>query len=432
MAGRKQTKGLGTVEKSGKNTWRIRVSLGKDPETGKYLRSPSRIVEGTHKQAWDTLVEYHAEITNGTYIDKDDITVREYAKQFHDGREKDFKSPLAWKREEYEIEAIKDCLGSYILQELDTRTIRLAYARLRKSGYGEGKMHRIHQKLSQMLKQALSDEIIYKNPCDPISIPRPKPKERESLSLEDAQRLNKILLEEPCSSENCAILLALHTGMRRGEVLGLTWENVHFDKRKIYVCKQYAKDKTPRDPKSKKSKRWLSIDKEVMDYLTAWKEEQKTYLVERKARLEKRKSESPTLLQTEESPVVTNQYGGYYCPDIFGRWFRDFCVDHEFGTHGEILNFIDSKGIPRTKKTGYEGLNFHELRHTQATLLIGSGADIKTVQNRLGHSSASLTMDIYSHAIEQNDRAAADEIGGLLTKKEKDDDDSEEEQRKTA
>lgn len=75
---------------------------------------------------------------------------------------------------------------------------------------------------------------------------------------------------------------------------------------------------------------------------------------------------------------------------------------------------MDSRGIPRIKRTGYEGLKFHELRHTQATLLISNGADIKTVQNRLGHSTAALTMDIYAHAIEQNDREAADEIGELL------------------
>lgn len=75
---------------------------------------------------------------------------------------------------------------------------------------------------------------------------------------------------------------------------------------------------------------------------------------------------------------------------------------------------MDSRGIARIKRTGYERLKFHELRHTQATLLISNGADIKTVQNRLGHSTAALTMDIYAHAIEQNDREAADEIGELL------------------
>ena len=70
--------------------------------------------------------------------------------------------------------------------------------------------------------------------------------------------------------------------------------------------------------------------------------------------------------------------------------------------------------MKRYRNSGHVAYNPHELRHTQATTLSGSGADIKTVQNRLGHSSASLTMNIYAHAIEQNDRDAADAIGGML------------------
>ena len=95
------------------------------------------------------------------------------------------------------------------------------------------------------------------------------------------------------------------------------------------------------------------------------------------------------------------------------RYQRNLLVDG-FGEQGRAIRYVDSRGIPRIKRTGYEGLKFHELRHTQATLLISNGADIKTVQNRLGHSTAALTMDIYAHAIEQNDREAADEIGELL------------------
>lgn len=84
------------------------------------------------------------------------------------------------------------------------------------------------------------------------------------------------------------------------------------------------------------------------------------------------------------------------------------------GGQGRAIRYVDSRGIPRIKRTDYEGLKLHDLRHTQATLLISNGADIKTVQNRLGHSMAAPTMDIYAHAIEQNDRKAADEIGELL------------------
>lgn len=414
MAGRKPNESLGSIEKTGKSSWRIRVSLGKDPITGKYLKSPSRSVKGTKAQAKQALVQYRAELMEGTYVAPSKLTVGEYAQQFHEMRESEFKSPLAWTREQYEIDTINEWFGAYLIQEIDTRIIRLTYARQRKEGVSEGKMHRVHQKFSQIMRQALCDEIIGNNPCDPISIPRPAPKERKSLSLGEAQRLNSVLLSLPVSAGNCAVLLALHTGMRRGEVLGLLWKNVHFDKKKLYVAQQYAKDRTPRAPKSEKSKRWLSLDDEVLAYLEKWKVEQERMLRERKERIEREGSPSIAILQTEDSPVATNEYGYYFDPDIFGRWFREFCTEHEFGKLGQLIRFVDDNGIKRTRRTDYTGLNFHELRHTQATLLIGNGADIKTVQNRLGHSSASLTMDIYSHAIEQNDRTAADEIGGLL------------------
>ena len=431
MIQKTQVIGKGSIEKygkdreTGKDKWRIRVCLGYDPVSKKYIKSPSRTVIGTRAQANQALADYRAEYRAGTIIDAEDISVAEYAQQFHDDRESEFKSPLAWKREKYEIETIKEYFGFYLLQELDTRTIRSTYAKLRKNGFNESKIHRLNQKLSQLMKRAVSDELILRNPCDPISVPRPKAKERKSLSIDVARNLNEILLrEEPCAG-NCAILLALHTGVRRGEALGLTWEHVHFDKKKVYICQQYARDQVARDPKSKKSIRWLSIDDEVIDYLARWKVKQKLDLENRLAKQIENNSDAITILQTEQSPVVTNEYGGYYNPDVFSRWFRCFCADHGFGKMGETYTYVDPKGIKRTKKRDYTGINFHQLRHTQATLLIGNGADIKTVQNRLGHSSASLTMDIYSHVIEQNDRAAADEICGLLKPVKKEESNSE-------
>ena len=89
-------------------------------------------------------------------------------------------------------------------------------------------------------------------------------------------------------------------------------------------------------------------------------------------------------------------------------------MDHGLGTFEKVEVWHDRNGIKRYRRSGYKGYNLHELRHTQATVLIGSGADIKTVQNRLGHSSASLTMNIYAHAIEQNDRESDDTIGRVL------------------
>ena len=102
-------------------------------------------------------------------------------------------------------------------------------------------------------------------------------------------------------------------------------------------------------------------------------------------------------------------------PDNYNRWFREWCVKHEFGRYTEEPEvYQDAAGKRRVRKRGYEGLMPHMLRHTQATLLIGANTDIKTVQSRLGHSSAELTLNIYSHAIEAKDKAAADAFAALI------------------
>lgn len=227
MSGRSSLSGIGSVEKTGrKNTWRIRVALGKDPVTGKYRKSPSRTVHGTKSEATKALMEYRAEIMDASAVRPSDITVGEYAVRFHEEREHEFRSPLAWNREAYEIKRIAEAFGAYRLQELDTLTLRSAYSRMRKEGATESRLHRVHQKLSQIMNQAVDDGLVVKNPCSPISIPRPKPKGRHSLTVGEAQRLNSTILGMPVSAQHCAVLLALHTGMRRGEVLGLTWVNL--------------------------------------------------------------------------------------------------------------------------------------------------------------------------------------------------------------
>lgn len=102
-------------------------------------------------------------------------------------------------------------------------------------------------------------------------------------------------------------------------------------------------------------------------------------------------------------------------PNNFSRWFRFFCADNDFGRFTEDPYEYNYKGKKLKRGKNYKGLTPHMLRHTQATLLIGSGADMKTVQARLGHSDASLTLRTYSHAIPANDKAAAETFSSLLT-----------------
>ena len=117
--------------------------------------------------------------------------------------------------------------------------------------------------------------------------------------------------------------------------------------------------------------------------------------------------------QKDETPVCTSTTYGLLDPNTFSRWRRDFFVKHDLGHYETVTQFMPNVGR-EVKKQVYVGLNFHELRHTQATLLIGQGADIKTVQHRLGYASASLTMDISAHAMHSNDKAAAKLKAGVL------------------
>lgn len=133
-------------------------------------------------------------------------------------------------------------------------------------------------------------------------------------------------------------------------------------------------------PKTKAGIRAISLDKATVESLKRWKTYQATAL----ARIDKKASGA--------TPVFTNGKGEYIDPSGFSRWWRKFKTDNDF-----------------------PDLRFHELRHTQATVLLANSVDVKTVQTRLGHANASITLNLYEHAVPQNDRAAADLVGDLFS-----------------
>jgi len=332
------------------------------------------------------------------------LTVGNYARQFQNQRRAlaDL-SPLTIERDEVETRKIEELFGKVSIDQLSAGILNETYAKLRANDkVSRSQLYKIHAKLRQVLKQAVLEEIIERNPCDRIRLSRPKPKERRSLSIEDATKLADTLRKEEQSGKVVALWLGLATGIRRGEALGLIWRHVDLDNKRIYIAQQLACDMTFREPKSESSHRWIGIDNETVDFLTRWKNKQHEELG------------ALGLNQTSETPLATNELGGASSPSNFSRWRRDFFVAIGLGYFEHEKGYTDSNGSRHVSHSGYHGYSFHELRHTQATLLIGSGADIKTVQHRLGHSSATLTMNIYAHAIAANDRDAANTIGGMI------------------
>ena len=396
--------GSGEIEEVTKGkVYRIRHHLGRDPKTGRYIRSPKKTVYGTKADARRALEEYRIELECGVK-NPEELTVGSYARAWYERRKNTGRySPLTLKDDELQVRKIEGIWGATLLEDLTLKKISDAYDKLLASKRAtKSAIHKLNATLSLVMDEAVANELVEANPCEHVKAPRPKAKERKALSDEQALDLAVALRTEEQTGNTVAVWIALATGMRRGEILGLVWRNVDFERKRIYVGQQYSADHKIRDPKSEKSHRWLGLDDGTVAFLAEWKEKQA------------RAMEVAGLDQDEEAPVCTNTLFKFMDPNTFNRWRRQYFADHGLGEFGPAVRYTDSTGRKRWRKGAYVGYNLHELRHTQATLLIGSGADIKTVQQRLGHSSASLTMDIYAHFIAQNDRAAANTIGGIL------------------
>ena len=421
MSIRPRVIGNGSVYQVKEGVFQYRFNLGKDPKTGKYAYSPKRTLhcEGMSKRTQQAMLrkaleDYKEELNSGIVREDGDRTVSEYAEDFHNLRAESFKSPLAYAREENYIRHIQDMFGHMRLSDLKPDDVRHIYAAARKSGMSEAELHGTHVKLRQILQDAVDNELILRNPCTPVKLPKPTYRERAPLTAEEASRFLSCLMDEPLSAKAAGTMLLLQCGLRRGEMLGLTWGDIDFKQCTLSVSRQFTNDKTLRAPKSKMSRRTIAINDSLANYLTRWKSEQLVQLSQY------------TLSQGEETPVVNGirvvtTGDGKYATVVnvdghnFDRWFRDFCVDNGFGKYENVSRTFARNGKKHTRGTHYSGLVPHALRHTQATLLIGEGADVKTVQARLGHASPSTTLSIYSHAIEANDRKAADAFGELIS-----------------
>lgn len=421
---KKTAKGYAEPLKGKPGTYRLYFSLGKDPDTKKYRRSPKRTYhcrsknpKNWPKELENALSAYRNEL-EGAVPDtaRSPQTVSAYAEEFHRMREGTMQSPLAYEREGYDVRHIRELFGDVRLTSLMPDDIRRAYAKARKTGrFTESELRRIHSKLKQIMQVALENELIHRNPCISIKLPKRDGETRQALTLPEAQRLLLCLESENPSSNIVCTMLLLRCGLRKGEALGLTWDDFNAGTKTLRISKQYTNDKILRAPKSKMSRRVVSITDEFCEYLLTWKAAQKEQLAK------------CAVKQTDATPIVhavhieeTNRGKRASAAHVDGhnysRWFRDFCVDNGFGQYAAVTKtFTDKDGKKHVRGTGYSGLVPHALRHIQATLLVGNGIDIRTVQARLGHASPDISLEVYTHPIDENERIAAEKLERMLS-----------------
>jgi integrase len=234
---------------------------------------------------------------------------------------------------------------------------------------------------------------VVRNVCKAVSPPRRQRFEVKPLTLEQIQKLLAVVEGHRMEA---LFKLALATGMRRGELMGLKWQDIDFEKATLQVrrvlsrvpSKMPGKGYVEAEPKTQKSRRTIVIASFV---LKALKEHR--------------------IHQTEEKKKA----GGYWQE-------HDYVFCTPIGTYlNPTRDMLDQLKV-FLKKAGLPDIRFHDLRHSAATLLFSLGVHPKVVQEVLGHSQISMTMDIYSHVMPSMHQNAMDKLNEAIEENESEED----------
>lgn len=254
----------------------IRVRLAADDMHKSWHWSKSRKVYGNKAEATAALVAYKKELEEEK--SGRNVTVGEYAEAFQANRKALGKvSALTIERDQHEIDRIVEYLGTVRVVDLDSKQIESVYLRMSEDdGASPDAIHKIHMKLSQIMRKAYLDELIDRNHCDVVEgIRRPKVSQRKRwgtrITKEQALTFVHKIRQEPQDGRIVAVWLGIATGLRRGETLALVWEDADFENARLRIRKQYGKEKVLKDPKTAKSRRTISIDSQTVDYLRNWR-----------------------------------------------------------------------------------------------------------------------------------------------------------------
>lgn len=364
--------------------WEARVTVGRDPGTGKQLR---RSFSGkTQREVREKMQAAAVAVNDGTYKDPSKLTVGDWLDIWEKEYLGDVK-PFTVASYKGQIKNhIKPALGAVRLEELAPHTIQSFYNALgkpqgNKPGLSPKSIKNVHGILHKALQQAVENQYIRFNPADVCKLPRVERKELQPL---DEQQIPLFLNAIKGHKFEALYTVTLFTGMREGEALGLRWSCVNFKDGTITIDKQLQQEKKKNSQyvfaslKNGKS-RVITPAPWVMDYLNAHRVKQG------EARL-------------KAGPVWENS----------GLVFTDD-VGHHLTISTVYKNFkkiVASIGCPNVR--------FHDLRHSYAVASIRAGDDIKTVQGNLGHATAAFTLDVYGHVTDQMKRASAERMEGFI------------------
>jgi len=368
---KKRGQNEGTIYKRKDGTWAAQVSIQGRRLTG-YAKTQSEArawLRKTLNQVDSGITFLGAQMELGKYLEQWLITVKTSVR------------PKTYDQyKQIVTNHIVPILGRIKLKDVRPDHVQSLYNTKLKSGTSNRTVRMIHAVLHVALNQALQMGIISRNPSDAVI--KPKLIKKEMKTLTDTQ-VQTLLLAVRGTRYEALYLLAVTTGLREGELLGLKWSDLDWITRNLSIQRQLQRlsgqGMVFSEPKSASGRRVIALGSATIEKL---REHYKHQQLERLAAGE--------------------------------RWIEnDLIFPTIIGTPNEGSNLIRNfKSLLRASNLPI--IRFHDLRHTAATLMLQQGIHPKVVQERLGHSQISLTLDTYSHVLPNMQEEAAEKIDELI------------------
>ena len=267
-------------------------------------------------------------------------------------------------------------LGHLQIQKLTPQHIQSFYARLLKEGCSPNRVRAIHQVLHRAFEHAVRVNLVGRNICDLVELPQPVRREMQALSKEQAQQL---LAAAHGHRLEVLLTVAVATGMRSGELRSLRWKDIDFPTRSLHVRRSVSRivgyGYVEGEPKTARSKRKIILPQFVIDALKQHRVQQ--------------------LAAKLKAGAAWQDLDLVFC-NYYGRFIDTSTLREQF------IDLLDDAGLPH--------MRFHDLRHSAATILLSMGVHPKVVQELLGHSNITMTLNTYSHVLPSMQKDAMDKL----------------------
>ncbi len=371
----------GQIIKRGENTWYIRIFLGRDANgKRKYF---NKTIHGTKKDAQKYLTAKTREKDLGVFVEPASMPLNEFLDRWLEEIARNKLRARTFDNYESLLNChVREKIGAKRLSDIQAYEVQKLYNDMKKTNYSPKTIRHVHNVLSPAFKQAVKWKMLMQNPCDLCELPR---MEKTEMMYFTPEQTAKFLDAAKDDKYFTTFLLAIETGMRPEEYLGLQWKDIDFKNEVLSVRRALVVKKGGgfifTEPKTKKSRRSIPISNTLIDALKSHRRN-----------------------QLEERMKLGAEYETL-----------DLVFASEIGTpllHGNLLR---RHFKPIRDKANLPKIRLYDLRHTTATLLLSAGENPKVVSERLGHASIVLTLDTYSHVLPSMQKDATNKMEKLMS-----------------